>query len=72
MPTTATATRFIKPAQAGAIVRDPVTRQPLAAEGEEKPVNVYWARRLAAGDAVETRRPPDAGKSGSKSAAKES
>lgn len=43
----------IKPSRAGLIVRDPETRRPLAAEGEEKPRETYWLRRLADGDVVE-------------------
>lgn len=42
----------IKPAHKDLIVRDPETRRPLAARGEEKPLNAYWARRLQAGDCV--------------------
>lgn len=33
-------------------VRDPVTRQPLAADGERKPLDTYWCRRLADGDVL--------------------
>ena len=32
------------------VVRDPITRQPLAADGELKPLDTYWCRRLADGD----------------------
>lgn len=28
------------------IVRDPITRKPLKTEGEEKPRNPYWLRRI--------------------------
>jgi hypothetical protein len=45
---------FIKPAP-GIIVRDPVTREPLAAEGESKPRNPHWLRRLKDGDVVEAK-----------------
>lgn len=38
-------TFFIKP-QKGLTVRDPETREPLKADGEEKPRNTYWLRRL--------------------------
>ena len=41
----------IKPKQ-GLIVRDPITRTPLKNEGEEKPRNVYWLRRLKEGSAL--------------------
>ncbi len=39
------ATIKIKPLN-GLIVRDPETREPLKAGGEEKPRNPYWLRRL--------------------------
>ncbi len=45
---------FLKPAKPGLIVRDPITRNPLAAEGETKPRNSHWLRRLKDGDVVET------------------
>ncbi len=35
----------VKP-QAGLLVRDPLTRQPLKAAGEDKPRNAYWLRRI--------------------------
>ncbi|MGF1840944.1 DUF2635 domain-containing protein [Vibrio atlanticus] len=37
----------IKPATKDLIVKDPITREPLKATGEEKPRNAYWLRRLA-------------------------
>ncbi|EKO9886184.1 DUF2635 domain-containing protein [Escherichia coli] len=42
----------IKPA-AGKAIRDPLTMKLLTPEGEEKPRNSFWIRRLAAGDVVE-------------------
>lgn len=42
----------IKPA-AGKAIRDPLTMKLLVSEGEEKPRNSFWIRRLAAGDVVE-------------------
>ncbi|HCW6999413.1 TPA: DUF2635 domain-containing protein [Escherichia coli] len=42
----------IKPA-AGKAIRDPLTMKLLASEGEKKPRNSFWIRRLAAGDVVE-------------------
>lgn len=39
------ATIKIKPLN-GLIVRDPETREPLKAGGEEKPRNPYWLRRI--------------------------
>lgn len=47
-----TTTLTLKPAAIGLVVRDPVTRLPLAADGEDKPIDTYWCRRLAAGDVV--------------------
>ncbi len=35
----------VKP-QKGLLVRDPITRDPLKATGEEKPRNPYWLRRI--------------------------
>ena len=43
----------IKPATKGLIVRDNITRKPLAEKGEEKPRSSYWLRRLRAGDVIE-------------------
>ena len=48
MPDTAT----IKPASDDLVVRDPITRLPLLAEGEAKPLDTYWCRRLVDGDVV--------------------
>lgn len=47
----------IKPARAGLIVRDPVTCEPLPAEGAEKPRDQYWLRRLRDGDVIEVDKP---------------
>lgn len=44
----------IKPADEHCLVRDPVSGAPLRAEGEAKPKNSYWLRRLKDGDVVET------------------
>jgi len=35
------------------LVRDPVTKAHLKPEGEVKPRNNYWLRRLASGEVVE-------------------
>lgn len=48
-----TETFHIKPARPDLVVCDPVTRQALAAAGEEKPRDTYWLRRLREGDVVE-------------------
>ncbi|WP_299378826.1 DUF2635 domain-containing protein [uncultured Kiloniella sp.] len=43
---------FLKPAEEGLIVRDPVTLLPLPAEGDEVEFNSHWRRRLAQGDVM--------------------
>ena len=48
----------LKPATATLVVRDPVTRLPLPAEGEAKPLDTYWSRRLVDGDVVIVEQPP--------------
>jgi hypothetical protein len=46
------ATHFhLKPVE-GRLVRDPKTQAKLSADGERKPRNSYWIRRLRAGDVV--------------------
>lgn len=47
---------YLRPAE-GLIVRDPATRQPLVAEGEWKPRNSYWNRRLLEGGVIEAEPP---------------
>lgn len=47
---------FIKPRQidgAAAVIPDPVTGQPLKAEGDGKPRSSFWLRRLRDGDVIE-------------------
>lgn len=48
---------FVKPAVAGAMVRDPDTGKPLDASGEWKELSPYWARRIRDLD-VEAVEPP--------------
>lgn len=51
----------VKPAP-GRAVRDPKTMKMLAADGETKPRNGFWLRRLAGGDVIELgAEPQDAG-----------
>ena len=50
------ANKFLVP-QPGLVVRDPVTMEPLPQEGAMKPMNSYWLRRVAAGDAIQTPGP---------------
>lgn len=45
---------YLKPAREGDIIRDPASGTPLAPEGEAKPRNTHWLRRLARGEVVET------------------
>lgn len=49
-------TIHIKPA-AGLIVRDPISAVPLHAEGEHKPLDSYWSRRLLEGSVHEVAVP---------------
>lgn len=49
-------TMFVIPAP-GLRVLDPITHQPLAAEGEEKPRSTHWLRRLREGDVREGKAP---------------
>ncbi len=49
-------TFFIKPSP-GAKVRDPVTKQFLAEEGENKQRDSYWLRRVAAGEVIVVQQP---------------
>lgn len=44
---------FLKPGQPGLIVRDPVTGTPLKADGEYKPRDTYWIRRIKDKDVIE-------------------
>ncbi|WED29869.1 DUF2635 domain-containing protein [Vibrio sp. DW001] len=46
------ATFKVKPKQ-GLLVRDPDTRTPLKAEGEEKPRDTYWLRRIKDGSVTQ-------------------
>lgn len=42
----------VKPVDPNAVIRDPHTMRPLPAEGGEVPDNVFWHRRLVAGEVV--------------------
>jgi hypothetical protein len=42
----------IKPAIPGAVIRDPHTKRPLSAEGDEVPDNSFWTRRYLAGEVM--------------------
>jgi len=46
---------YIKPT--GLTVRDPLTKEALAVEGEAKPRDSYWLRRLDDGDVIECEAP---------------
>jgi hypothetical protein len=38
--------KTVRPVEPETIVRDPVTKKPLAAEGEAKEIGQYWLRRI--------------------------
>ena len=70
--------KFVKPNVGGEgkkplLVRHPVTKQPLAADGEWVELDTYWVRRLAHGDVVEATPPasPAENKSKNKKDSKE-
>ncbi len=46
-------TLMVKPANAGDLIRDPITRKPLPPEGAEVPATIHWFRRLNRGEVVE-------------------
>lgn len=52
--------RFLKPIK-GAIVRDPITFEPLSQDGEVKPwggrPGIYWRRRVNEGTVIISKRP---------------
>ena len=63
-----TDTVFVRP-RTGLIVRDPVTREPLPADGADVSRSPYWLRRLRAGDIVPaTKASPAKDKAGTKAA----
>lgn len=47
----------LKPATAELVVRDPLSRARLSMDGERKPLDTYWCRRLADGDVVVVEQP---------------
>ena len=47
---------FLKPANKDAIVRDPIHKIPLPAEGKEIKLTTYWRRRLLDGSVVKTKK----------------
>jgi hypothetical protein len=49
---------FVKP-KPGLVVRDPISKRPLPAEGAEVPAEGYWLRRLRSGDVVQAVQIPD-------------
>lgn len=42
----------VKPKDPNAVIRDPHTKRALPAEGAEVPENIFWTRRLRAGEVV--------------------
>lgn len=45
----------VKPADPGAVIRDPVTKRQLPADGGDVPDTSFWRRRLDAGEVVVVR-----------------
>lgn len=45
---------FLKPANAGDVIRDPVTKAPLPPEGAGVVLDTLWRRRLARKEVVQT------------------
>lgn len=43
----------VKPTDPKAVIRDPHTKRVLPAEGGEVPDNIFWRRRLLAGEVVQ-------------------
>ena len=48
---------FIKPRSEDLVIRDPETFLPLKKDGEKKPKNQFWNRRLRDGDVVLAKKP---------------
>ncbi|EPY00882.1 DUF2635 domain-containing protein [Magnetospirillum fulvum] len=44
----------LKPAREGDIIRDPISGRVMPPEGETKPRNPHWLRRLGRGEVIET------------------
>lgn len=42
----------VKPTDSSAVIRDPHTLRPLPPEGGDVPDNLFWTRRLIAGEIV--------------------
>lgn len=53
-------TFFIKPTAEKLLVKDPITREPLKAAGEEKPRTAYWLRRIKDKSVVQLKSLPKA------------
>lgn len=54
-------TVFVRPAVAGQVVLDPITRAALPQEGAEVALSTFWRRRITDGSVIEVdpkRRPP--------------
>lgn len=46
---------FLKPGKPDLLVRHPLTKRKLKADGEEIQLNSYWRRRLKCGDVIEVK-----------------
>ena len=47
-------TLYLKPARAGDVIRDPLTKAPLPPEGAAVVMDTLWRRRLTRGEVVPT------------------
>ncbi len=47
----------VKPVDPNAVIRDPITKLALPAEGGEVPENTFWTRRLMAGEVTRIDQP---------------
>jgi hypothetical protein len=61
------AKEFLKP-RPGLIVRNPLTKEPLPADGAEVVMSSYWRRRIQDGDAVKATKKSSASASAKKEA----
>ena len=48
---------MVKPVNPAAVIRDPITKRQLPADGGEVPESNFWIRRLLAGEIVRIDKP---------------
>jgi hypothetical protein len=51
---------MVKPVNPAAVIRDPITKRQLPADGGEVPESNFWIRRLLAGEIVRIDKPTPA------------